>query len=762
MPRMMPTELRALLTAERWDAMSAITASKLSEERSTALNYYQGDMSKTMPAPDGRSKAVSYDVADTIEGLMPQLMEVFAGGDEVVRFEPHGPQDVAAAEQETDYINHVFMQGNPGFLVLYTFIKDALLSKVGVVKVFWETNEERERETYLDQPPDVLAALAAAQDVEIIEHTEHVDPVSGLGLHDITIEATRTSEQAKVMAVTPDEWGISRHARTIAESPYCFHDVFKTESQLIEQGFDKEQIKKLPSYIVAHTIEEIARDTVNESTLRQGEDNLNTANRLIRVTEHYVKMDYEGNDDARLYRITTAGEEVEVLCRDGEPDVVEWDRIPFAAMTPVIVTHRFFGRSIADLVKDLQEIKTALLRGALDNLYLHNNPRVEVSEAHATEATLDDLLVSRPGGIVRTKQPGGINWQEVPDVTATVYPALQYFDATREWRTGVSRQGQGVDPNALQNQVATIANQMYNAAQGKLKLIARIFAETGIKDLFLLLHGVIRKNATQAATVRLRNQWVSVDPRDWKTRNDMTINVGLGTGTKAEQLAHLQLIVQAQTQAVMGGLPIVSMANLYNSAAELTKLAGHKDVDKFFMAPGTPPDPNNPAAQPIQKPPDPKAQQAQQQLQLEQAKAQTDAAHEQAKAQADMAIAQQKFEFEKQIKTMDMAIATEKHQHEMHLSTTKMLMDGAKPGPDGQPAPEHPMVAPMAALTEQLKVANAPKHIIRDASGKVVAMENVGNGQLGELLDHLRKINGPKRIVRDAHGKAVGIEPVVH
>jgi hypothetical protein len=262
--------------------------------------------------------------------------------------------------------------------------------------------------------------------------------------------------------------------------------------------------------------------------------------------------------------------------------------------------------------------------------------------------------------------------------------------------------------------------------------------------------------------VRLRNQWVSVDPRDWKTRNDMTINVGLGTGTKAEQLAHLQLIVQAQTQAVMGGLPIVSMANLYNSAAELTKLAGHKDVDKFFMAPGTPPDPNNPAAQPIQKPPDPKAQQAQQQLQLEQAKAQTDAAHEQAKAQADMAIAQQKFEFEKQIKTMDMAIATEKHQHEMHLSTTKMLMDGAKPGPDGQPAPEHPMVAPMAALTEQLKVANAPKHIIRDASGKVVAMENVGNGQLGELLDHLRKINGPKRIVRDAHGKAVGIEPVVH
>src|SRR5262249_38636809 len=171
---------------------------------------------------------------------------------------------------------------------------------------------------------------------------------------------------------------------------------------------------------------------------------------------------------------------------------------------------------IADLVMDIQRIKTALLRGALDNLYLHNHPRVEVPESHASDNTLDDLLVSRPGGIVRTKMPGGLQWQVVPDITASIYPALQYFDATREWRTSVSRQGQGVDPNALQNQVATIANQMFNAAQARIKLIARIFAETGIRDLFALLHGVIRKNGSQAETVRLRNQWVHVDPRDWR------------------------------------------------------------------------------------------------------------------------------------------------------------------------------------------------------------------------------------------------------
>jgi hypothetical protein len=192
MPKMTGLELRAILTAHRTDSMSAIVASKLAEERATALDYYYGDMSKTTPAADGRSKAVSTDTSDTVEGLMPALMEIFAGGDEVVRIEPHGPEDVAAAEQETDYVNHVFMQGNPGFLVLYSFIKDALLSKVGVVKVWWEKEELKERETYIDLDNDAFAALVAADHVEIIEHTEHD------GLHDVTIEATRDAERARV------------------------------------------------------------------------------------------------------------------------------------------------------------------------------------------------------------------------------------------------------------------------------------------------------------------------------------------------------------------------------------------------------------------------------------------------------------------------------------------------------------------------------------------------------------------------------------
>ena len=176
MAKMATDTLRGILAAERADALAAGSSSRLSAERTDALDYYMGDMSKDMPAAEGRSQAISSDVADTIEGLMPSLLEIFASGDEVVKFNPVGPEDIAAAEQETDYVNHVFMQQNPGFLVLYSFIKDALLSKVGIVKIWWEEREEEQRETYYDLSEDQFALLAqavAASDgaMEIIEHT---------------------------------------------------------------------------------------------------------------------------------------------------------------------------------------------------------------------------------------------------------------------------------------------------------------------------------------------------------------------------------------------------------------------------------------------------------------------------------------------------------------------------------------------------------------------------------------------------------------
>lgn len=171
MARIDSSTLKAMLASEKSDALSAIAASKLTDDRSRALDYYMGDMSTDMPATPGRSAAVSSDVADTVDSLMPALMDIFASGDEVVQFDPVGPEDVEAAAQETDYINHVFMQQNPGFMILYSFIKDALLSKVGVVKVWWEECDEPVTETYYDLTDEQLAMILSSDGAEIVAHT---------------------------------------------------------------------------------------------------------------------------------------------------------------------------------------------------------------------------------------------------------------------------------------------------------------------------------------------------------------------------------------------------------------------------------------------------------------------------------------------------------------------------------------------------------------------------------------------------------------
>ncbi len=460
--------------------------------------------------------------------------------------------------------------------------------------------------------------------------------------HDVTIVTTKKLAQARVMGVPPEEFGIERGARDIKTCNYCFHEVVtKTEADLIAEGFDAAQIKALQPYTGRRDIETASRDSVAESTSSAGGESMNSAARLVKITEHYVRMDYEGNGRPCLYQVITGGEQGEILRRDGKECITPFDAIPFAATTPVPMTHRFFGRSVADLVMDIQRIKTALVRGMLDNLYLHNNPRVEVAEANAGPNTLDDLLVSRPGGVVRTKTAGGLNWQTVPDITASIYPALQYLDATRETRTGLSNQSQGIDANALQNQTATAVAQVFSASQMRMKLIARIMAE-GVRDIFSLLHGTIRKHGQQQETVRLRNNWVAVNPRDWKTRADMTINVGLGSGGKAQQFAQVMALANVQKEMIAGGKPnLVDDQALFNTASELTKIMGYKNPDKFFNDPSAKdPQTGQPLHPPLPPPPSPEEIKGQVQLQIAQQQAALDEKADQRKAQIETVQAQ--------------------------------------------------------------------------------------------------------------------------
>lgn len=456
--------------------------------------------------------------------------------------------------------------------------------------------------------------------------------------HDVTVVTTKKLAQVKVMGVPPEEFGIERGARSIKDCNYCFHEVVtKTEGQLIAEGFDAEQIKSLSDYTGLTEIETLARDTVAEHLTVTGSGGVNSASRLVKITEHYIRMDYEGTGRPCLYQVITGGDQGTILKRDGKDSIVKFDAIPFAATTPVPVPHRFFGRSIADLVMPIQREKTALKRGMLDNLYLHNNPRVEVPEANSGPNTLDDLLVSRPGGIVRTKTAGGLQWQVVPDITSSIFPALQYLDGERETRTGISKQTQGIDANALQNQSATAVAQVFSASQMRMKLIARIMAE-GVRDMFSLLHATIRKHGQQAETVRLRNKWVNVDPRQWKNRMDMTINVGLGSGGKAQQFAQLMALAGIQEKLIAGGKSnLVDDSGIYNLATEITKTMGHKNPDKFFNDP-TEKDPQT--GQLLHPPPpppvDPKVMQIQMQAQLDEKADQRKAGIESVQAQADI------------------------------------------------------------------------------------------------------------------------------
>jgi hypothetical protein len=483
--------------------------------------------------------------------------------------------------------------------------------------------------------------------------------------HDVTIVTTKKLAQAKAMGVPPEEFGIERGARSIKDCNYCFHDVVtKTESQLIEEGFDETQIKALTNYTGTTEVETITRDSVQEHyATMQGE--ANSAARLVRVTEHYVRMDYEGKGRACLYLVVTGGDKGEILKKDGKEVVEPIDVIPFAATTPVPITHRFFGRSIADLVMPAQREKTALKRGALDNLYLHNNPRVEVSEANAGPNTLDDLLTSRPGGVVRTKTAGGLAWQVTPDITASIYPMMQYIDGELESRTGNSKQSQGLDANALQNQSATAVAQVFSSSQMRMKLIARLIAE-GVRDIFSLMHHTIRSHGQEQQTVRLRNKWVPVDPRNWKTRNDMTVNVGLGVGGKAQAFAQQMAIANFQKELLLGGKAnLVDDTNLFNSATELAKIAGHKNADRFFNDPQAKNPDGSLKHPPIATPPDPKVLAIQAQAQNDQQELAMKAKLDQQKSEDAAQLAHFKAEIDAKLKIIDAHIKAVEAERKM-------------------------------------------------------------------------------------------------
>ena len=580
--KMTEDELVARIHGEITDSLGY--GDTISEQREQAMEYYYG-----LPfgnEVDGRSQYVDSTVQDTIEWIKPSLMRVFASGDEMVKFTPHGPEDVAMAAQASDYVNYVFTKDNPGWEIMYSWFTDALLSKNGIVKVWWDETEEETREEYHGLTEPELTHLLTSSEVEVIAHTEieeerrdNDDNILPVTLHDVVIKRRKKDGKIRVENVPPSEFLISRDSKTIPEARFVCHRSQKTLSDLRqmypEQSLDPEDLGSGEDSDIFSGERESRFEFDDSSNFNLGTSETEDALRTYWVHETFVKTDFDGDGIAELRRVCIVGDYVL------ENELV--DTAPFVSITPIKIPHKFFGLSVADLVMDLQVYKSVLMRNLLDNMYNQNFGRYAVLEG---QANLDDLLTQRPGGVVRVKSPNAITPLTTPPLEPYSFQMLEYLDGVRESRAGVSKMSQGMNENALTSHTtATAVNAVMSAAQSRVELIARNFAETGVKDLMNTIYQLLYKNQDKERVVMLRNEWVPVRPDVWKDKYDCTVSVALGQGNKDQQLMHLSTMLNFAGEAMKGGLPIVNMQNMYNIGASLVKAMGFQNVDDFLTDP---------------------------------------------------------------------------------------------------------------------------------------------------------------------------------
>lgn len=634
--KMSEMNFQGVVTSEIQDAIDYID-NNISVDRNQASEYYLGE--PFGDEEDGRSSVVSMDVRDTVQAILPSLMKIFTSGEKVVEFVPTGAEDVAMAEQATDYINHVFMQQNKGFTLMYNAFKDALIRKAGVIKFYWSDAKEVTTETYTDlsqeaanllmQDDDVYASALKEKPVgePVMVAPEVVDPLTGNVLqeaqfeqpmaYDLELKRETTKGKIKCEALPPEEFLIDRRAKSLDEATIVAHRKMATVSELVAMGYEFDDVMK-------HAGEDFRFDTNSEFYTRnpvatlQGLSAKDDANKRVLYIESYVKADYDGDGIAELRKVCTMGDAYEVF--RNEP----WDHIPFASFCPDPEPHTFFGQSLADITMDIQRIKSAILRNQLDSLAQAIHPRMAVVEG---QANLEDVLNSEVGGIIRMRAPNMVQSFSQPFVGQQAFPMMAYMDEVKQSRTGINRAASGLDADALQSTTKTAVAATVTAARQHVELIARIFAETGMTDLFKGLLKLSVMHQDQETMVRLRGDFVPVDPRAWNANYDVIVNVGLGGVDDDQKMALLQNVAERQENIISQfGLenPLVTLSQYRNTVAKFLETAGMKDVDNYFM------DPNSQQsmqimAQAAQKPKKPRPEEVMAQAEIAKTQAETQA-----------------------------------------------------------------------------------------------------------------------------------------
>ena len=657
MPKMSEQDIQSAITTAIESAIDYVD-SDIAFQRERAQSYFDGNVD--LEHEEGRSRVVSTKVRDVVRGAKPSLMRIFMANNKFVEFTPKGPEDVANAEQATAYCHWVFNKVG-GYNVLSNAIHDSLVKKVGLVKVWWNTETIAKNYTYENLSDQEVQVLVNKEGVEVVEHRQDIEmEMDEFGIdiernvHSMTITHKYEEGEMVIEGIPPEEFFIDGSAKSIDDAYICCHRSEKRAGDLIAMGFDPDVVENLSGTdedTLIGSVEKIQR--FGQSIQDDEQVDNDPSMRLVLVTEAYMRIDAEGDGIPTLHKFVCGGTGYEVL--EMEP----WDKAPFADFHVDPEPHAFYGRSLAELVINDQDTTTSVLRGILDNVALVNTPRLEVNE---DMVEMDDVLNNEIGAIIRSEQIGSVNPLTVPFVAGSTLPALQYLDMLVEEKTGISKMSMGLNPDMLQNTSATAAALTAQAGAGQVEVMARNLAE-GAKRLFQLMLHVAIKNSPDEQMMRLNGQFVPVDPAVWDSSMDMEINVGLGTGQEDAKAAALIQTFQTQQQIWQTYGPqngLVSMTQMRNTLADTLELSGFNNVDRYYA-------PMNPeieqqlmaqiqeqAAQEAQMSGEQGDPMAQALIQAEQIKAQASMQGQQMKMQGKMQADQIKMQADMQVKAAQM------------------------------------------------------------------------------------------------------------
>lgn len=671
-------ELKALISSEISDA-EVFVSTEVVDERVRAINYYNGQMPDT-PHQEGWSEFKSRDVADVIGWVLPGIIRVFTASDRIVDYEPTKPGDEEFTDQASDYANYVFWKDNNGYRIMWDATHDSLLQADGIVKTYWDDSEECEYSVHSGLDDQSLAMLLEDPEVEIVSQKEaepyiDVDPETGqpvtIPLYDVKIKRVTSKGRLVMETVEPENFLKDRESITIEEARFTAHrDPHVTRSKLIEMGFDKEIVESLPRYNFSSS--RLSPEANARDPYQFGNANGDPSMDRIELYECYIKADVNGDGIAETVLAYYAG-------ASGAGELLDWevwdDDSPFTQIPCEPVPHRFTSRSLAGDVMDVQQIKTSVGRQLLNNAYQVNNPQKDIEAGSVIN--MDELVNPSVGGVLLRK-PGSapVNYTVTPSILQDALATMGFMDQVIEMRTGVSRATMALDPETLQNQTATANQNQHDSAYSQVELIARNQAELGWKKVFAKVLKLIVKHQDRPRMIRLRDQWVEMDPRQWNATMDAQINVGLGTGSRDRDMAMLNNILASQIAitdrfqaAGLSDKAIEMMPKIRKTLVKIVEAAGIKNADSFY------PDIGEADLEQIKQMAAQMAQQPPPEVQVQQAKLQADMQ----KSQAELQLKQQDQQSTLQMTAMqneaNMQLEREKMQQDAQIQMQKMQME---------------------------------------------------------------------------------------